>query len=139
MDEMWGRVYSKKTPCLLWHTINHENGDVIAYVLGTREHDMIWELMALLDNANIKISKVYSDDNFAYHEIIPNNVLQTGKRNTQKIERKYLTYGNVAILPYRTRLKRLARKTICYSKSFEMHKIVFGLLINVLEVNLKLF
>ena len=34
MDEMWGRVYSKETPCWLWHAINHENGDVVAYVLG---------------------------------------------------------------------------------------------------------
>ncbi|MDR2203501.1 MAG: IS1 family transposase [Nitrososphaerota archaeon] len=32
-----------------------------------------------------------------------------------------------------TRLKRLARRTICYSKSLEMHKIMFGLLINALE------
>jgi IS1 family transposase len=31
------------------------------------------------------------------------------KRNTQKIERKHLTL--------RTRIKRLARKTICFSKS----------------------
>ncbi len=92
---------------------------------------MLRELMSLLDSANIKISKVYSDDNFSYHKIIPNNILQTGKRNTQKIERKHLIF--------RTRLKRLARKTICYSKSLEMHKIVFGLLINVLEFNLQLF
>ena len=37
MDEMWGRVYSKETPCWLWHAINHENGDLIVYVLGSRE------------------------------------------------------------------------------------------------------
>ena len=29
MDEMWGRVYCKETPCWLWHAINHENSDVI--------------------------------------------------------------------------------------------------------------
>jgi insertion element IS1 protein InsB len=131
MDEMWGRVYCKETPCWLWHAINHENGDVVAYVLGSREHEMLWELLALLSDLNIEIVAVYSDDNYAYHDIIPKNILQTGKRNTQKIERKHLTF--------RTRLKRLARKTICYSKSLEMHKILFGLLINVLDFNLKLF
>ena len=47
------------------------------------------------------------------------------KNNTQKIERKHLIF--------RTRLKRLARKTICFSKSLRMHKIMIGLLINVLE------
>jgi len=131
MDEMWGRVYCKETPCWLWHAINHENGDVVAFVLGTREHEVLWELLALLADLKIEIVAVYSDDNFAYHEAIPRGVLQTGKRNTQKIERKHLTF--------RTRLKRLARKTICYSKSRDMHILMVSLLINSLEFGIQLF
>ena len=131
MDEMWSRVYCKKTPCWLWHAINHENGEIVAYVFGSRESDVLWELLGILYSLNVEIVKVYSDDNFAYHDAIPKNVLQTGKRNTQRIERKHLTF--------RTRLKRLARKTICYSKSLEMHVILFGLLINVLEFDMQLF
>jgi hypothetical protein len=46
-------------------------------------------------------------------------------RTTQKIERKHLTL--------RTRIKRLARKTICFSKSIVMHDIVIGLFINRYE------
>ena len=131
MDEMWGRVYCKQTPCWLWHAINHENGEVIAYVLGSREHEMLWELLGHIYNLNLDITTVYSDDNYAYHDIIPQNILVTGKLGTQKIERKHLTF--------RTRLRRLARKTICYSKSLDMHKIMVGLLINVLEFNQQLF
>ena len=127
MDEMWGRVRSKQTPCWLWHAIDHESGDLIAFVLGSREHEMLWELTALLYELNLDITHVYSDDNYAYHDIIPREILETGKRNTQKIERKHLTL--------RTRLKRLARKTICYSKSLEMHKIMVALAINHLEFN----
>ena len=52
--------------------------------------------------------------------------LKTGKHNMQRIERKHLTF--------RIRLKRLARKTICYSKSSEMHKIMLSLLINAEEI-----
>jgi insertion element IS1 protein InsB len=130
MDEMWGRVFCKETPCWLWHAINHENGDVVAFVLGTREHEVLWELLALLANLNIEIVAVYSDDNFAYHEAIPRGALRTGKRNTQKIERKHLTF--------RTRLKRLARKTICYSKSWDIHILMVSLLINVLEFECQL-
>jgi len=48
-----------------------------------------------------------------------------GKRNTQKIERKHLTL--------RTRIKRLARKTICFSKLEKMHDIIIGLLVNRYE------
>jgi insertion element IS1 protein InsB len=33
----------------------------------------------------------------------------------------------------RTRLKRLVRKTICFSKSIAMHDIVLGLFINRYE------
>ena len=131
MDEMWGRVYCKGTPCWLWHAINHENGDVVAYVLGTRESRSLWELPELLAELNIEIVRVYSDNNFAYNDAIPYNMLETGKKNTQKIERKHLTF--------RTRLKRLTRKTICYSKSLVMHKIMLGLLINVLEFDIQLF
>ena len=79
---------------------------------------------------NLDITAVYSDDNYAYHDIIPPDILETGKRNTQKIERKHLTF--------RTRLKRLARKTICYSKSMDMHSLMMSLVINHLEFGLQL-
>ncbi|PSN13008.1 hypothetical protein C7293_17750 [filamentous cyanobacterium CCT1] len=45
-----------------------------------------------------------------------------GKANTQRIKRKHLT------LP--TRIKRLARKTLCFSKSVLMHDTEIGLFIN---------
>ena len=51
-----------------------------------------------------------------------------GKRNTQQIERKHLTL--------RTRVKRLACKTICFSKSTELHDIVIGLFVNRYEFGL---
>ena len=53
-----------------------------------------------------------------------------GKRNTQKIERKHLTL--------RARIKRLARKTICFSKSIQMHDIVIGLFVNRYEFGLQI-
>ena len=86
---------------------------------------MLWQLTDILYNLNLNITSIYSNNNFAYHNIIPRNVLEIGKKNTQRIERKHLTY--------RIRLKCLARKTICFSKSHAMHNIILGLLINVLE------
>jgi insertion element IS1 protein InsB len=50
---------------------------------------------------------------------------EVGKRNTQKIERKNLNL--------RTWIKRLARKTLCFSKDEVMHDTVIGLLINKVE------
>ena len=43
----------------------------------------------------------------------------------QKIERKHLTL--------RTRLKRLARKTLCVSRSCFMHDLLIGLYMNHVE------
>ena len=53
-----------------------------------------------------------------------------GKRNTQKIERKNLNL--------RTWIKRLARRTICFSKSEIMHDTVIGLLINKVEFGINI-
>ena len=54
--------------------------------------------------------------------------LSPGKRSTQQINCKYLTL--------RTRIKRLVRKTICFSKSIALHDIVIGLFINRYEFGL---
>ncbi len=53
---------------------------------------------------------------------------EVGKNNTQRIERKHLTL--------RTRIKRLARKTICFSKSEQLHDIVIGLFVSRYEFGL---
>jgi insertion element IS1 protein InsB len=116
---------------IVWHAINHETGEIIAYVFGAREPEVLQKLLALLSGLNVEITSVFSDDTFVYYDAVPQNILQTGKGNTQRIERKHLTF--------RTRFKRLARKTICYSKSLEMHTTLFGLLINTLEFNRELF
>jgi insertion element IS1 protein InsB len=50
------------------------------------------------------------------------DVHHPGKRTTQHIEHKRLTL--------RTRIKRLVRKTMCFSKSTEMHDMVIGLYVN---------
>ncbi|PZV03529.1 MAG: transposase, partial [Leptolyngbya sp.] len=66
----------------------------------------------------------------AYERHLDPSLHTVGKRNTQKIERKHLTL--------RTRIKRLARKTICFSKSVLMHDVVIGLFINRYEFGLSI-
>jgi len=41
-------------------------------------------------------------------------------------------------LPHAIWIKQLTRKTICFSKSTEMHNIVMGLLVNRYELGLPL-
>ncbi|AHA68780.1 Transposase [Shigella dysenteriae 1617] len=57
---------------------------------------------------------------------MPKDKHLTGKIFTQRIERNNLTL--------RTRIKRLARKTICFSRSVEIHEKVIGTFIEKTHV-----
>jgi insertion element IS1 protein InsB len=61
----------------------------------------------------------------AYQRHLDAEIHEIGKTNTQKIERKNLNL--------RTWIKRLARKTICFSKLESLHDAVIRLLINKIE------
>jgi insertion element IS1 protein InsB len=92
----------------------------------SRTDNVFVELKTLLEPFGIK--KFYTDGWGAYERKLNPNQHQVGKANTQKIERKHLTL--------RTGLKRLARRTICFSKSEVMHDVVIGLYINRYEFGL---
>lgn len=123
MDEMWSFVQSKKQQRWLWSAIDHRTGQMLAYVLAPHQDAALVELKALL--APFGLTHFYTDDWGAYSRLLDRLSHTVGKANTQKIERKHLTL--------RTRIKRLARKTICFSKSIWMHDIVIGLFINRYE------
>ena len=119
-DEQWSYVESKQHQRWLWVAFGHHTHEVIAYCFGPRTDAMLQKLLRLLEPFNIV--KWFTDGLNAYQRGIPENKLEIGKRNTQKIERFFLTL--------RARIKRLARKTICFSKSDLMHDTVIGLYIN---------
>ncbi len=123
VDEMWSYVGNKANQRWLWHAIDHHTGKVLAYVLGDHKDNVFLRLKTLLEPFGIR--RFYTDDWGAYGRHLPCEKHVIGKRNTQKIERKHLTF--------RTRIKRLTRKTICFSKLEKMHDIVIGLFINRYE------
>jgi insertion element IS1 protein InsB len=123
IDEMWSYVGNKKEQRWLWHAIDHRTGTVLAYLFGRRKDEVFLELKALLEPFGI--TRYYTDSLGTYQRHLDSEVHCPGKRHTQKIERKHLML--------RTRIKRLARKTICFSKSTQLHDIVIGLFINRYE------
>ena len=70
---------------------------------------------------SIPVDLYYSDDWGAYKRNQPETRHITGKAYTWKIERKNLNF--------RTHIKRLNRKTLCFSKSEVVHDNVIGLYI----------
>lgn len=121
MDEMWSFYHDKKHQIWLWWAVEHETNISLAYTFGTREHKYLDKLLDLLKPFPVRT--IYADNNFAYENKIKDKILIRNKKDTQKIERNHLTL--------RTRIKRLARKTICFSKDMDIHKSVIGIFINI--------
>ena len=117
---MWSFVGTKATARWLWHALDHRTGSVLAYVLGT---PVFLKLKTLL--TPIGITRYYTDKAGVYRRHLPPAQRTVGKLSMPKIERKHLTL--------RTRLKRLARKTLCFSRSRVMHDLLIGLYMNRVE------
>jgi insertion element IS1 protein InsB len=99
---------------------------VLAYVFGRRKDTVFIELKDLLKPFGI--TRFYTDGWGAYERHIDPEQHQVGKENTQKIESNHINL--------RTRIKRLVRRTICFSKTTTMHDLVIGLFINRYEFGL---
>jgi len=123
LDEMWSFVGKKAEPRWLWHAIDHSSGTVLAYVFGRRQDTVLLELQDLL--APFGITRFYTDGWGAYERHITPEQHVIGKQYTQKIESKHINL--------RTRIKRLMRRTICFSKTTTLHDLVIGLFINRYE------
>jgi IS1 family transposase len=122
LDEMWSFVGSKQHQRWLWHAVEHQTGAVLAYVLADHKDAALLEPFG--------ITQFYTDGWGAYERHLEPAFHTVGKMHTQTIERKHLTL--------RTRIKRLARKTICFSKSEWLHDVVIGLFINRFEFGLSI-
>ncbi|OFC61826.1 transposase [Candidatus Erwinia dacicola] len=104
------------TSSLVTHTDVALTGGVLAYTFGPRTDETCRELLTLL--TPFSIGMLTSDNWGSYAREVPKEKHLMGKIFTQRIERNTLTL--------RTRIKRLARKTICFSRSIEVHEKVIG-------------
>lgn len=120
MDEQWSYVGSKDHPRWLWYALERMTGGVLAFVLGRRTDETFKALLSKL--GPFKLTRYDTDDWPSYSKSLPGDQHVISKRYTQRIENKNLTL--------RTRIKRLARKTICFSKSEALHDGIIGMFIN---------
>ena len=120
LDDMWAYVVKKANPRWLWHAIDHHRGKVLAYVFGRRQDPVFLQRKTLL--APFGITQFDTDGWGAYARHLDAETHHVGKENTQNIESKHINL--------RTRIKRLVRRTICFSKTEHMHDLVVGLFIN---------
>jgi insertion element IS1 protein InsB len=96
---------------------------VLASVFGRRQDEVFLQLQERLEPFGI--TRFYTDGWGAYKRHIAPAQHVVGKQHTQTIESKHLNL--------RTRIKRLVRRTTCFSKTTPMHDLVLGLFINRYE------
>ena len=119
-DEFWSYVGKKSNQRWTWYLMDCNTGNILGWENGRRKNKVLKRLLKAVGHIPIKIC--YTDDWDAYRRCFPNNYEQViGKDNTWKIERRNLNF--------RTHIKRLNRKTICFSKNEQIHDNVIGMYI----------
>lgn len=89
------------------YAINKITKQVIHFVVGRRSKEMLQEVVGKLLLLNPR--RIYTDGLNIYPSLIPKTIHRVFRFHTNTIERNNLTL--------RTHIKRLSRKTICFSKS----------------------
>jgi insertion element IS1 protein InsB len=107
IDEL--RTFYKSRNRLLWivSVLRRDTGEVIDFAIGRRTLSTLKRVTdtALLAGAH----KVYTDKLSLYKQVLPSSIHCNRQYGTNRVERKHLSM--------RTHLKRLSRRTICFSRS----------------------
>ena len=119
-DEFWSYVGKKKNQRWTWYVIERETGIILAWHNGKRTDESCARLMEKLSDFSIRY--FHTDNWQSYSKFIPPEKHIIGKDNTWRIERRNLNF--------RTNIKRLTRKTVCFSKNENIHDNIIGMYIN---------
>jgi len=92
------------------YALNSRTGEVVDVVMGKRTKGTLRMLVNTLLLSEVKVIK--TDKLSLYRGLIPTSIHCCRANGTNHIERKNLTL--------RTHLKRLSRRTICFSRSYSM-------------------
>jgi insertion element IS1 protein InsB len=110
IDELWTFIGKKQNEAWVMYALDRESKAVVDFRVGARTKSNL-ESITHLTLATLP-KKVCTDGLNIYKTLVPDGLHKVGLPNTRHIERFNLNL--------RTHLKRLSRKTICFSKSKEM-------------------
>lgn len=119
LDEFWSFVEKKKQQRWTWLAFDRKRKRVMAYQNGRRTDQNCAALLKKLSAS--RVNRFHTDKWESYLKLLPQTKHLIGKEGTRNIERHNLNF--------RTHVKRLQRRTICFSKSVEMHDAVIKLYI----------
>lgn len=107
IDEIWTFIGNKSNVTWITYAIERKSKNIVGFILGSKTKENIQPLVHKLI---LSVPKhIYTDGLNIYPALIPNTIHRRFQYCTNIIERNNLTL--------RTHLKRLNRRTICFSKS----------------------
>lgn len=110
VDELYTFVVNKCNPVWVIYAINKLDKQVVSFNVGKRSNN---DISLVINRLTASLPKrIYTDKLINYRSLVPLSIHSVKHRGTNHIERKNLTL--------RTHLKRLSRRTICFSKSVSM-------------------
>jgi insertion element IS1 protein InsB len=124
LDELWSFVQDKRNQCWIWIALCAVTKQVVAFVVGDRSAQTcraLWRAVPW----RYKRAKCYSDFWEAYQLVIPSDQHQAvgkGSGKTNHVER----WNNTL----RQRLGQFVRRTLSFSKSWELHVARLGLFVD---------
>ena len=110
VDELYTYIKSKSNKYWIAYALRKDTREVIDFRVGKRTNKTLRPLIELLVLSNA--IKINTDGLPNYKGLIPDKIHQVKRASINYIERKNLTL--------RTHLKRLNRRTICFSRSIDM-------------------
>ncbi|MEX8547387.1 MAG: IS1 family transposase [Mucilaginibacter sp.] len=114
IDEQWSYVGNKQKKVWLLYAICEQSGEILAANWGKRSKKSVKALLKKLQEREINF---YCTDHWkAFAQVLPKEKHIFGKKYTKKIE-GINTW-------FRTRLRRLARRTVCFSKKLIYHYLI---------------
>lgn len=114
LDELCSYIRKKTNRFWLVYAINKDSGDVVSFNIGKRNNRTLRKVVG--DIIEKCPTKIFTDSLRNYKFLIPKQLHETQKYGTNHIERKNLSL--------RTHLKRLNRRTICFSRSIIVFKAI---------------
>lgn len=110
IDEIWTFIGNKNNVAWITYALERKTKSVVGFTLGSKTKDNI---QPLVDHLILSVPKhIYTDGLNIYPTLIPETIHRRFQYCTNIIERNNLTL--------RTHLKRLGRRTICFSRSFNV-------------------
>ena len=117
VDELCAKLKGQKHCCWISYSINRKTKQVIDFSIGSNNKEKLGKVIKSVLRLNPK--KIYTDGLPVYKSLIPPKIHSTRKYQTNTIERFNLNL--------RTHLKRLSRKTICYSKNAKILEAIINI------------